>query len=93
MKCFDIKQNKSHKISNNFDTEENPKIEFNPDIHLLHPGDANQEIMNLIRRDRRRKQIRKGIKKEKDYMTDYNNILLEKLEKKLYNKITTSIDQ
>ena len=86
VKSVEIKQNKRPKICNNFDIEENPKMEFNPNIHLLPTGDgdANGEIMNLVRKDKRRKQTRKGIKKEKDYVTDYNNILLEKLEKKNY---------
>ena len=52
------------------------KIAFNPNLHLLKKDVIASEKNLFIRRDKRRKQIKKNeIKNEKDYVMDYNDLM------------------
>ena len=60
------------------------KIAFNPHLHLLKKDVIASENNLSMRRDKRRKQIKKEIKMEKDYVMDYNDLMLENLQKEFY---------
>ena len=64
---------------------ESKKVDFNAEIHAIKTENSHKTKKRYRKREKQKKETRKKVEKEKNYLDDYNDLLLENLSREYYS--------